>query len=335
MKNIARNLIIVSIILHFYGQCALSQTSQNGSGVSPGAIKKSYYKDWKFQKLEINNTDEVHYGFLNRIVDDEPAKTLLIIIGGSGHRSVFGLKKDDKWIKPGNPLGFAKYIFSDYDILVSDKINMTPGHDHQNNIDVIRKYTVEGRIEGAALVIDNYLEHRQYENVYLFGISEGGFIIPKLYNSLKVKDSISKVIIWGAGGLSQYEEFVILSKSNLQMDPRKKADYASVTNAISDINANPTAIDKKFLGYSYVHWASFFNHSPINDLVKMDIPILIMHGAKDVSSPVETARYVQERFNELKKTNLTYYEYKDMGHGPQTEEEDKLFFGDLMSWLND
>jgi pimeloyl-ACP methyl ester carboxylesterase len=133
--------------------------------------------------------------------------------------------------------------------------------------------------------------------------------------------------------MSQYEEFNRLAGSNVAMDPGMKRGYKSLEAVAPDIKAHPDSVDKEYFGFPYKRWASFLWYSPLDDLVDIKIPILLMHGTEDGCSPVESSRLVERMFKKLGKKNLTYYEYDGMTHGPETEGECKRFYGDLMVWL--
>jgi len=294
---------------------------------------EQYYKQTAFKTLSLNSSDVVHYGYLRRKASGRPVNTLLVYINGSGYQSAFGLKEGDRWIQAGNPVGFMKGLFPDYDILVPEKINITIGGDHSRDTRVISAYTLENRVRAAAAVIDAILDRTDYPRVFILGISEGAYILPRIYQTLRHKSVVSALVIWGAGGMSQYEEFKLLAVSGVPMGPAMKKGYKDLESVVSDIKAHPDAINKEYFGFPYKRWASFLWYSPIDDLVAINIPILLLHGTDDICSAVESSRLVESRFKKLGKRNLTYYEYAGMTHGPETDEECSRFYLDLVTWL--
>jgi pimeloyl-ACP methyl ester carboxylesterase len=296
----------------------------------PLAAIGEHYRLWDFETVQLGD-DVAHYGYLRR----GNGKTLLVYIDGSGYRSAFGEREGDRWIQPGMPASFGMSILPEYDLLVPEKLNVTIGGVHDRDPSVIEEYTVEQRVAAAAAVIDSFLEGEDYETVVILGISEGAFIIPKLYRSLRNPDAITSLVLWGAGGLSQYEEFVLLAESDVPMPPEWRAMYEEIESLAEEIQADPESTEKEYFGHPYRRWSSFLWYRPIDDLVEVDIPILILHGALDNNSPVETARYVEAVFADCGKTNLTYYEYAEMPHGPETREQSDRLFGDLRAWLRE
>jgi pimeloyl-ACP methyl ester carboxylesterase len=294
----------------------------------------AHYQEWQFSSLEFDEGQVVNYGLLQRSQSTEGA-TLLVFLDGSGYRSAFGLKEKERWVYPGTPYSFAKRVFPNYDFLVPEKINITIGGDHSNDPRVLDIYTLQNRVQATARVIDVILSHHNYAQVYMLGISEGGYILPAVYHASSYKTAMTKLVVWGAGGLSQEEEFRLLAESDLPMPQGLKRMYVQVDEVCDAIYANPTSTTLSYFGHSYQRWASFFAYTPLDDLVLIDIPILLLHGAKDINSPVETARVAAVEFEKRKKSNLTYYEYADMGHGPSTPEQRDTFIGNLQEWLDD
>lgn len=310
-----------------------SQTREGQMDPELARAVEEYYGQTAFRTLPLNDRDVVRYGYLKRKPAGKPVKPLLVYINGSGYQSAFGLKDGDRWIQAGNPVGFMKALFPDYDILVPEKTNIAIGGDHSHDKRVIGAYTLENRVRSAAAVIDAILDKTAYSRIFILGISEGGYILPRLYQTLRHKTAITALVIWGSGGLSQYEEFTLLAGSDVPMEPGMKKGYKDLESVVPEIRANSNATDKEYFGFPYKRWASFLWYSPLDDLTDIDIPILLLHGTEDFCSAVESSRIVESRFRKLGKNNLTYYEYEGMTHGPETEEESIRFYRDLMTWL--
>jgi pimeloyl-ACP methyl ester carboxylesterase len=333
MKKLLNSIMFSVIFLLGVSSVSDSLASEDQMDPELAQAVEQYYKQTIFKEISLTDGDVVHYGYLKRNGAEKPVKPLLVYINGSGYQSAFGLKEGERWVQAGNPAGFMKALFPEYDILVPEKINITIGGDHTRDKRVISKYTLEGRVRSAAAVIDYILDRTAYKSVFILGISEGAYILPRLYHELRHKKSISALVIWGAGGMSQYEEFNLLAESNVSMDTGMKKGYKSLESVASDIKAHPNSIEKEYFGFTYKRWASFLWYYPINDIVEIKIPILLMHGTEDECSSVESSRLVHRTFKKLGKKNLTYYEYAGMTHGPETMEECKRFYGDLMVWL--
>jgi pimeloyl-ACP methyl ester carboxylesterase len=305
----------------------------NEAATSPDKSKEmdEFYQAWNQEQMKLDDNNFVNYYSLIR----EGSDTLLIYLEGSGCQSVMGVKGGGKWIRGGNPYSFAKKHFPDYDFLTLDNVNVKMGGDHFDNSTVINNYTFDNRVNSSVSVIDTFLSNskKKYIKIILFGISQGGHILPRVYSHLKNKDTITRLIALGSGGLSQYEEFMILKDSELPMEPGYKEEYAAIEEAYPDILQNPDSVERQYFGYPYKMWYGFLKYHPMEDYININIPILLLHGAEDTNSPVETARVVVSEFQKAGKTNLKYIEYATMGHGPESKEQSDQLFNDIKSWL--
>jgi esterase/lipase len=240
-------------------------------------------------------------------------KNLMIFIDGSSTISVLGVKSGNVW-KTATVTSFLRLYFDKtFDILVSEKYNVDFGNEYDmKNKKIMDHYTLKDRVNSSLKVIDAFLEkNNEYENCYLFGMSEGSILTAKIYNNLKRKDRIKKIILCSQGGLSQYECFKIQYES---YDPNYKKQLENIDRVVDDIKKNPGSLTKSYLGWTYKRWSDFMFYRPIDDIEKIEIPILVMHGDNDINAPVESSRYIKEVFDKKGKTNLTYKEYKDKDH---------------------
>ncbi|MDF2563874.1 MAG: alpha/beta hydrolase [Massilibacillus sp.] len=279
-----------------------------------------YAKENPYENLEVNrvylNDDFINYYVLHKQNNqDTNSKGLIIYLTGSGMDCALGLQQEGVWqneelfIKSLN-----KYLSPNFDILVPEKMNIKLGNDQSDDPKVFEHYTLEERVSSAVLVIDTFLEKHQYNNVYLMGVSEGGQILPMVYNNLRTKNKIAKLVVLGSGGLSQYEEFKILQKSTLPMPQPYRELLMEADNVMEAIRSNQDVHDKWYAGYPYKHWAGFFPYHPLDDFVKINVPIFLMQGTKDTSAPIESSRAFAAEFKRLGKNNLTYVENKNEDH---------------------
>lgn len=78
-------------------------------------------------------------------------------------------------------------------------------------------------------------------------------------------------------------------------------------------------------------------HAPMNDLLRLDIPIFQAHGAKDSSVPAESARAANEAMKAKGKQNLRYVEYATLDHQFRDDAAGKsglpLVEIDVVRWL--
>jgi pimeloyl-ACP methyl ester carboxylesterase len=334
MKLKTNFIITLLVSASVIGACSQSPDVNREQNINPELSQaiEEHYQAWIFDTLDLGGDDFVSYGALVR--DGEQGKRpLLVFLDGSGYQSVFGLKENDAWVRPGSPFGFGTSLFPEYDLLIPEKVNVIIGGDHREDDDMLRRYTLDDRVESAAKVIDTFLDGSAYDTVFIFGVSEGGMILPQVYQRLENKEKVGKLIISGAGGLSQAEEFEILRHYD-NLPDSLKGGYEQFDLVIAEINGDPDSIEKEYFGHPFKRWSTFLDYRPLDDLVLVEIPILLIHGTEDVSSPVETARIVVDEFAALEKTNLTYHEYEGMGHGPSSKEEQDKIYTALREWLD-
>lgn len=319
------------------GKFYISKTNQrwtkNTLSVKASKYIDEYYQTWEQKRIIIKENEFVNYYILSREkTTGKKANTLLIYLDGSGYQSVMGVKRDGLWVQRGPAFVFAQ-SYTEFDILVPEKVNILMGGDHRHDPTVLKCYSLNDRVNSVITVLDSFLKDHDYQEIFIYGVSEGGFILPKVYTGMNEKTKITKLIIWGAGGLSQYEEFKYLKSANLLMPKSYRLGYEKIDEAFREIEKDPDSVNKKYFGHTFKRWYGFLTYQPIHDLIKINIPILLIHGAKDFNSTVETSRIVDRRFKELGKTNLLYLEYPEMGHGPSTREQSIEIFEEIMKWL--
>ncbi|NLW55484.1 MAG: hypothetical protein GX050_02465 [Firmicutes bacterium] len=265
--------------------------------------------------------------------DTENKENLIIYIDGSGYTSVLGLKKQGSWKAVTMAYELQSRLLPRFDLLVPEKKNMNPGKNYENQIKIIEDYSLEQRVQTAKTAITDYLEGNTYKRVLLVGHSEGGYILPRLYLSLKDDFDISGLAILSVGGLSQYEMFKTLKDKDLPYPAGYKQGLDWIEEAARDIKKNPESITKKYLGHPYKRWSSFMFYRPVDELVQINIPILMIHGSEDMMSPVESSRFVKNEFENLGKNNLYYIEYVGKGHD-LGEDFDRVVC-DIEKWFNE
>jgi esterase/lipase len=254
---------------------------------------------------------------------------LIIFINGSGMNSVLGVKEGGKWKSVEFPYFITKTYKDTYDIAIPEKLNFTLGENCVRNIEKLKNYTVEGLVTAYTQTIDGYLDVKNYNNVILFGISEGGLLLPKIYNNLQNKTKIEKIIIWGAGGYSQYDCFRIVANSAVPMPEEYRAECSKIFQVSKAVEKDPYSMNKLYLGWPYNRWSSFFDYQPIKEYDLINIPILFVQGLYDYSSPVESVKYIQDIYS-----NKQYkYMFYKMGHVPDDDDEIKKILFDINSWI--
>jgi pimeloyl-ACP methyl ester carboxylesterase len=285
------------------------------SSIGVACAKQNPYENLEVDRIYLNDNFINYYVLHKQNDQDTNSKGLIIYLTGSGMDCALGLQQEGVWQNEKlfiNSLN--KYLSPDFDILVPEKMNIKLGNDQSNDPKVFEHYTLAERVSSAVLVIDTFLEKHEYNHVYLMGVSEGAQILPMVYHNLKGENRIAKLVVLGSGGLSQYEEFKVLQKSTLPMPQAYRELLMEADNVMEAIRSKQDVHDKWYVGYPYEHWAGFFPYRPLDDFVKINVPIFLMQGTKDTSAPIESSRVFAAEFERLGKNNLTYIEYKNGDH---------------------
>jgi hypothetical protein len=141
------------------------------------------YKNMKTYTIKQGKDFIKRYTFKN---DAENKENLIIYIDGSGYASVLGLKEHGSLKIVTMAYEFQRLFQSRFDVLVPEKKNMKPGRSYENDIKIIKDYSLEQRVQTAKTAIADYLDSNTYKRALLVGHSEGGYILPRLYLSLMV-----------------------------------------------------------------------------------------------------------------------------------------------------
>lgn len=149
----------------------------------------------------------------------------------------------------------------------------------------------------------------------LIGSSEGGKIAPKL--SLLFKEKVAGVVLIGSGGgISFGDEIKYQIK---QIARANNPDYdetwleTKINEKFKEILSSPHSLNQY---YEKTHkWYSYYlKYDLLSDLLQIDAPILMIHGALDTHIPVASADQVKMAFDLNNKGNLTYCRDEDLGH---------------------
>lgn len=194
--------------------------------------------------------------------------------------------------------------------------------------------TKQTRVADTLTMVRDDLSRRKPGGpVLLVGASEGGDVASAVAAR---EPRVTHVVLLGSGGgMTQADEFRSLWRQlPPQLGIRSLADLEAV---FADIRANPDS-DKRWYGHPYRRWASYAFDRPLDDLLKVAVPVLIAHGEADVNVPPASARAVRDAFAAAGKTNLTYRAYAGADHHFTRADGVSVFplvEIDLVEWLRD
>lgn len=153
---------------------------------------------------------------------------------------------------------------------------------------------IEAQISSAAI---------KPKNVVLVGVSEGALPATKIAGR---SPAITHLAIIGSGGYSMRKSLATLrQKGAIQFD---------VNSGWEKIAADPRSIDENWYGNPHRWWSDIMDIDPLPDLLELKISILLGIGELDESVPVESAYFLDTKFKESGKGNLTLRVYPGADH---------------------
>ncbi|MBF0546045.1 MAG: alpha/beta hydrolase [Candidatus Riflebacteria bacterium] len=144
--------------------------------------------------------------------------------------------------------------------------------------------------------------------VVLVGESEGGEVAAEV---TRHSQAVTRLILLASGsGMSQLDEFKTFIA--------QKGEYLGIKslteleNMATEIKNSPVA-EKQWQGHSFKRWNSYIFINPLNTLLKLNIPILALHGRLDENAPFASAQALKDAFVRMGKTNLAtiYFDFGD------------------------
>jgi predicted esterase len=241
-------------------------------------------------------------------------KRLFVFFDGSSKQSVLGRKSTTK-VSYGLPAYIRMSLRSSDDLVVMDQVSTQPWEDISTNNNVVALNTFKNKTELYSAALDEFLvQHPGYNSVYLIGYSEGGMVLPGVYSLLQERSRVSGIVLCSSGGMSYAETLKIQQLSTQNFTASYRDNLNQLDRVFRRIKLKPNAKDLYYFGWPYSKWSGYFSYRPISDLLKIKVPILVIHGSEDKNIPVESSRYIETSFMRNKKVNLRYIEIPDADH---------------------
>ncbi len=180
-----------------------------------------------------------------------------------------------------------------------------------------QRNNVNDRAEIANKVL-NYLLKKVYRNiktVAVLGHSEGSDVVASL--ALLNKKITHICFAAGSGHDLLYDQTQLIRRrmfmKEISVDSANK-EIEKLNTGIKSVIKDPNSITKYFNGDTYKWWTFQTNEPNIYKLIRLKIPIYLVHGTHDSKVPIEGADYIISQFQLLKKTNLEYKLYNNCDH---------------------
>jgi pimeloyl-ACP methyl ester carboxylesterase len=222
-------------------------------------------------------------------------RPMLLMLQGSGCESV------DR--NPRLPWMAAR-LAPFHAVVTIEKYGVARGADGETcSPDYWRRNTLQQRVSDALQVIAALRRQRRWNReLVLFGGSEGGAVAAML---APLVPETRAVVIWSSGiGLPIGD----MIRSAL---PPPMAEEA--VRVFAEARANPTG-ERQWAGASYRWWADSVDLVPARALLGTAAPVLIIHGTRDASAPVASARAARDLLAAGGRGDVVYREYEGYDH---------------------
>jgi hypothetical protein len=208
-----------------------------------------------------------------------------------------------------------------------------PGKYHEKNYK-------EYRVKQINKAIENIKRHhlRNPGKIIVYGHSEGAQIGAAL---ARVNKSITHLGFWSGNVLNNFYEFALFERMAVlkgqQSDSAAHAKIMGLMQWYRSIIENPQSTKVDEWGYTNKRWASY-EEAPINDLLKINIPVYAVFASEDESTPIETAYLLPIQFMQNRKENLTFKVCMNCDHSYSEKKEGQMInhwgkiFEEFIGW---
>jgi pimeloyl-ACP methyl ester carboxylesterase len=302
------------------------------------------YKHFQIQ----SETDTINYHIYSKKPIDSVG-TILLFIQGSGAMPLFQIDRNEEGMAMVSSMPFDLESFPDNCALaLVSKRNIPFCTKLSDKFRVPKNYYlnegINDRAERINLVINDIGRKKlnTLEKIVLLGHSEGSDVVAKVGT---LTDQVSHFGYWSGGGNTQLYDFVLFIRKDVLSGKITKQEgidrIDSLFAKFKDIRQKPNSISDFWEGHTFRRWNTFIE-PPIENLLKINAPIFVAHGAKDASVPVESSYLIPIEFIRKNKTNLEFRVYPELDHGFEKELQNGIFedhwndvFTDFLEWVNE
>ncbi len=284
--------------------------------------QSSFLDQIKLFKLNDPRLKEIQFCVFNKDIDKK--KPLLLFLGGSGLEPTFKFNKADQQVYYTGFSRFTRYQ-DKYHIAFISKAGI-PLYDTVNSSNEMYRAgkfaeennTLDWRSESASTAIDYLVKVLQVDtsNIIVVGHSQGGQVVPKV---AVLNRKVKKIVMMSSNALDHIYDRILLARQqalNNQMS-FDEAQYVvdSLLKVQSEIYKAPTDTKLTFWDEPYNKWYSYSKETPLENMLKLNIPILLIAGGRDVEgSYIANTDYAALEFIRKGKQNLTYKVYPNYDH---------------------
>jgi len=301
----------------------------------------SYYG---FEERSTNSDEKgiIYYTYSN---DTLPKTKMILYLQGSDPSPQFSYKIENNETKKLCWLnGEFTELTNEYIYVVVEKIGFE-GVIDENNIPKPEIYqqnnSLDNRVFRANEVINKLCSVNNFDKVIVYGHSEGAPVAAKLGT---INKNITHLGFWAGNALPDYYDFILESriefyKGEISVEEAQQQIDQTISSFVNEVAKDTANVEG--MGYTNKRWWSY-SEPPINNLLKLDIPIFVQVATNDKSAPIESTYLIPLEFARLGKTNLTYKICVGCDHGFNTKISDgsnqrnwKKIFTEFIKWSNE
>ncbi|MBF9221335.1 alpha/beta hydrolase family protein [Hymenobacter ruricola] len=262
--------------------------------------------------------------------DSKAKRPLLVYLDGSGNFPLYYKTKSGRY-NSSVPLNISKYA-KDYYIVVISKPGI-PFKDslrydnsgrryYPENNTFKQLYSLDWRAEAASATIDYLVKKLPIDTrkVIVMGYSEGSQVAPRV---AVLNKKVTHVICMAGNALNQLYDFLLAARLQAEQQQLSRIESQRIVDSLyteyAKIYRSPKAVDHTWYGATYLKWSSFSRTTPLENMLRLSIPILYIAGGRDDNQTIMSMDYAKLEFLRQGKSNLTYRVYPDCNHYFQEE----------------
>jgi predicted esterase len=153
--------------------------------------------------------------------------------------------------------------------------------------------------------------------VALLGHGQGALVAA---SAARLSPDATHLGYFAAGGMPRLQEMMIQKRRSLAADKDLEAEDIELKMAgyilgFAGAFASPKDCETRYHGITAAQLASYGKHEPMENLLKLDLPIFVAAGGADRFVPLESIDLIRLEFLRLGKRNLSLRVYSGMDHG--------------------
>lgn len=303
-------------------------------------------KNWETVSLMDSSLGQIAYHMFKHKMDAH--KPLIVYLQGSKNFPLYWPNARGSY-STSTTLDFAA-ISKDYHIVLISKPDIpfvdslqitSSGRKYYPVTDAYReRYSLDWRVNAADKVIQNVLTKLKVDRsrIIVWGHSEGAQVAPAV---AVMNDNVTHVVAMMGNSLNHLYDFILQErvaamKGHISHE-KAQANIDSLYAEYEKIYSDPASTTQTWYGETYYKWSSFTLQTPLENMLKLDIPILYVAGGKDHQS-ILNMDYAKLEFLRKGKANLTYKVFPNCDHffmESRTDSSGKAEWIDHLNEVND